>query len=944
MNWRVSNIDGFTLISNSDAHSPANLGREANLFNTELSYPAIKKAIKTGDSKLFQGTFEFYPEEGKYHLDGHRKCNIRLWPKETIDHGGICPVCEKPLTLGVLYRVEELSDRQENEKPDKKIPYYNLIPLTDVLSEIFRVGPKTKRVKKNYVNAIQKLGSEFSILHYLKPEEIDKAGIPLLGEAIVRMRRKRISVFPGYDGEFGKVKIFEEQEREKLLGQKSLFVLPRSNKNKIGGYVYKETQKKDSAKDNIKQSLKKGQNNFNCKRVYGPKKQRQDSIISDLNKEQRIAVHHESGPMLIVAGPGTGKTRTITHRVAYLIEQKQEPPETILAITFTNKAAKEMRIRLELLLGSPHHFPLVTTFHAFCYKILKEQEINKKGFIPKLVIEDNDRRQILLDAIKQVEQDEIHVYKKPNDILELIISAKQRMLSPHDNLDSITDKHETKMISDIYSSYQKLLSIQGFYDYEDLIFKVVRMFENDKQLLKKYREQFRFVFVDEYQDINYGQYRILQELAPSTKNLCAIGDPDQSIYGFRGSDVKFFNRFLVDYPGAKTIKLSRNYRSTKTILEASHQVIKKQRDESFKSRIYSNIDGEKRIDVLELETAKAEAVAVGKIIEQMIGGMGFYSFDFGKTGGHSMISRGFSDFAVLYRTGSQGEIISDVFNNAGIPYQIASREQIFDNKVVSNLISLLKIIDGYGSYCDLERIINWRKPKVGKKTIELFKQWCFKNSFPLKTGLSSAKRFPIKGIDTINQRNFFNFIKDLSNLSKAIKEMNLQKKLLYILENSKIKLEMEGSEVKEIVNNIIDTTKVVGVDTSEFLTNIALQTDTDTYDAQGEKVTLMTMHAAKGLEFPIIFITGCENGYIPFKKPDQRINDINEEKRLFYVAMTRAKKRLYLTWAKKRRIYGKLILREISPFVKDIENRLKKQDKQSLKQRKKVNQVQLKLF
>ena len=328
----------------------------------------------------------------------------------------------------------------------------------------------------------------------------------------------------------------------------------------------------------------------------------------------------------------------------------------------------------------------------------------------------------------------------------------------------------------------------------------------------------------------------------------------------------------------------------------------------------------------------------------MMGGIGFHSIDFGKTNGYSRGSFGFSDFAVLYRTGNQSEIIADVFKNAGIPYQIANREHIFNNKFVSNLISLLKIIDGYGSYFDLERIINCIKPKVSKKTVELFKTWCFRNSFTLKTGMGNARRFPIKGVDGMRQRNFLAFIEDLSNLSKATKEMTLHKKLLYILENSKIIIKIEDSERKDILNNIIGITKTFGNNTSKFLTSVALQTDTDIYDSRAEKVALMTMHAAKGLEFPIIFITGCENGYLPFEKSDKGRNDINEERRLFYVAMTRAKKRLYLTYAKKRRIYGKLVLREISPFVKDIENRLKKQEIQIVEKKKKENQVQLKLF
>ncbi|MCK4468665.1 MAG: DNA helicase, partial [Desulfobacterales bacterium] len=224
MNWRVSSLDNFTLVSNSDAHSPLKLGREANLLNTSLSYSAIKEAIKTGDPKHFLGTFEFYPEEGKYHLDGHRKCSVCLRPEKTIKNKGICPVCGKPLTIGVLYRVEELADRPAGEKPHKTHPYYSIVPLVNILSEILQVGPGSKKVMRNYSAALESLGPEFSILHNLSPKAIDKAGIPLLGEAIKRMRSGEINISPGYDGEFGRVKIFKDQERERLMGQKSLFI------------------------------------------------------------------------------------------------------------------------------------------------------------------------------------------------------------------------------------------------------------------------------------------------------------------------------------------------------------------------------------------------------------------------------------------------------------------------------------------------------------------------------------------------------------------------------------------------------------------------------------------------------------------------------------------------------------------------------------------------
>ncbi|MBW2410666.1 MAG: UvrD-helicase domain-containing protein, partial [Deltaproteobacteria bacterium] len=371
MNWRVSGLDGLTLVSNSDAHSPMNLGREANLFDTELSYAAILSALKTGDGDQFLGTFEFYPEEGKYHLDGHRNCKVSLWPAKTIAHQGQCPECGKALTLGVLYRVEELADREDGQAPEKRPPYYNLIPLADILAQILRVGPKTKKVTTAYNTALEKLGSELNILHSLDPEKIDRAGISLLGEAIRRMRQKEIEVIPGYDGEYGRVKIFSPAEREKINGQKTLFDIPPlesspqktiNDKNKISSpasIVQATPQPSPARLSSVEQQT------FN----FGGDPQ---DILNSLNEQQRHAVETSPGAVMIVAGPGTGKTRTLTHRIAWYILKKKIEPGNILAVTFTHKAADEMRERLKLLLGDGSQLPWVATFHGFCLKLLKD--------------------------------------------------------------------------------------------------------------------------------------------------------------------------------------------------------------------------------------------------------------------------------------------------------------------------------------------------------------------------------------------------------------------------------------------------------------------------------------------------------------------------------------------------------------------------------------------
>ncbi len=480
---------------------------------------------------------------------------------------------------------------------------------------------------------------------------------------------------------------------------------------------------------------------------------------------------------------------------------------------------------------------------------------------------------------------------------------------------------------------------------------MVRLFETDEKFCKKYQKQFQHIFVDEYQDLNQAQYRIIRALAPaknSVKDLCVIGDPDQAIYGFRGSDVKFFNRFISDYPGTGVINLIRNYRSTKTILNASFQVIKNHRQYSSDERTYSQIDGAKTISIMELATDKTEALTIAGIIEQQIGGTGFHSVDTGKLiDANIAMSRSYSDFAVLYRTNEQHRVIEQVFERAGIPIQIASRENELNQKGLREIISLLKAIEGCGGYLDYENVYRIVMPGIGKKTLGSFKDWCYRNQFTLQQGLLKAARFPVPGVKPSRQQMLNDFYRQLSQYKEDISGLPVAAKLLYLEKNTKL-FGMLNSDVKikEAFTRLVEAALNFGADLSGFLAGIALHTDTDIYAQQAEKVSLMTMHAAKGLEFPVVFISGCEENLIPFKRPNRGQADIQEERRLFYVAMTRAKDRLYLTRAKKRRIYGKLEERDLSDFVADIENRLKQDDTPRLKKRKKKGpeQMQLKLF
>jgi uncharacterized protein (TIGR00375 family) len=934
MNWRVSSLDEFTLVSNSDAHSPLNLGREANLFNTELSYAALKSALKTGDPKEFLGTLEFYPEEGKYHIDGHRACNISFWPATTLKHNGLCPVCSKPLTLGVLHRVEELADHNEGRKSPRHAPYYSIIQLADILSEVMQVGPKSKKVIRAYQSALDKLGSEFNILHDLATDAIEQAGIPLLAEAIRRMRQQEISVIPGFDGQYGRIQIFKDQERSALLGQQSLFAF---NENQAPVSVSDDPPFSPKVSPKEPYDSREAELNRTSPQIH----------IHQLNGEQRRAVEHPDGPLLIVAGPGTGKTLTLTMRIAHFILNKGIAPEHILAVTFTRKAAEEMQERLCTILGDGHQLPLTATFHSLCYKILCD--LNPKETFG--IIDDYDRQKLIDEAVKRVRDLGIEVALKPQQLRDRIIAAKQQIRGPEDIAPAQHLSADDRALSEVYHSYQNLLSIQGLYDYEDLIFEVVRLLENDQMICKKYRRQFEHIFVDEYQDLNHGQYRIVRALAPSdaaNQNLCAIGDPDQSIYGFRGSDVRYFTRFVDDYPNTAVIELTRNYRSTETILDASFQIIQDHRLHSGEARTYSMIDGVKTINILELASGKAEARAIARTIGQLVGGSGFHSIDTGQVADANLDSaRSYADFAVLVRTHHQLNIIAEVFLQEGVPFQVASRKNWLERWGLVELISLLSIVEGYGGDLDLKNCLSLFAVGLNKRATDQFKSWCYSKKFSQQKGLDNVSRFPVPGLNRAHQQKLIDFGETLVGIKNEIAGMRIAGKLQHLSRIPQLTAIMGSTrQSREAFGNLLILAEDYDRDMAAFLATASLHSDTDVYLSRAEKVAMMTMHAAKGLEFPVVFIAGCEDDLIPLNHQGGRQADPDEERRLFYVAMTRAMQQLFLTRAKKRSIYGKLLTRRPSPFLADIERRIKKEatpQKKSPKKKEKQQQ-QLKLF
>ena len=904
MNWRVSGLDNVTLVSNSDAHSPLKMGREATVFTSELSYDGVFDAIRTGDPERFGGTLEFYPEEGKYHLDGHRKCQVRLTPPESQALNNRCPVCGKELTLGVFHRVATLSDRPPGGRPEKTHPFSNLVPLTHIFGEIFKVGTNTRTVQRHYRKTVETLGSELNVLWMMPAEAIRSVGIPLLEEAVLRVRDGRLNIAGGFDGVFGTISIFSDDERIQLSGQQQLFVVPAA-----------ETPAPADPKPQTIPAIEPRRTVHRA-----PIK---EIVSTHLNVSQRAAVTHGSGPLIIVAGPGTGKTLTLTHRVAHLINQNSVPPERILSVTFTHKAAEEMNRRLKRLLPAigQAQRPVVSTFHAFCYTIHREREGS-----PFSIIAEEDRISLVsavLSVIKTSDADWKNI--TPGDILKYIIKAKQQLLGPEDDLTDVIGASRQSDFAQVYKRYQALLALQRFLDFEDLIRLLVVRLETDHAFRDRMRTRFSHVLVDEYQDINHGQYRLIRALSPARSNLCVIGDPDQSIYGFRGSSQAYFQIFTKDYPDAAVVTLDRNYRSAAPILSAAYQVVQKQRHGvDRRSACVATKDG-LPVVVMETETERSEAVAIGKTIEQLVGGTGFQAIDFDLVDhGESSGDVGFSDVAVLVRTHQQGMVIEEVLSGAGIPCRLVSRRCLMGDRVIAQVISLLRLVAGRGGLADLERVISVIEPGISPATLRAVSAWCFQHGLTVSSLRYSVRRYPVAGLSQKRQQRLYDFLGVPFRMRQETAGASVVDTIRHIVACSRLKKNLRESAVSSAAfEDLLQTATEHGTDIDAFITEVMLLTDTDQYLRAAEKVSIMTVHAAKGLEFPIVFLAGCDEGILPFIPPGGKETDLDEERRLFFVAATRAREQLYLCRARHRLRHGKR--RDFAPssFLNDIENRLK---------------------
>lgn len=927
MNWRISNLDNLTLISNSDAHSPSKLGREANLFKSDFNYFDMRDAMQKGDGEKFLGTFEFYPEEGKYHADGHRKCEVCFSPAQTQAHDGKCPVCGKALTLGVLHRVEYLSTRPEGHQPERSFPFYRLIPLDDLLSHIYQVGPQSKKVKQAYHELLNRLGSEFNILHFLPIDKVETSGVPLLAEAIGRMRTNQVRFFPGFDGRFGTVQLFDAHERDLLAGQRGLF----------SGFD------KKSFSIEASHGLSREPSLATTRRSGNLQSNRKKTAIIGLNEAQQAAVNHDKGHLMIIAGPGTGKTRTLTHKIAHLIRSGVDVAQ-ILAVTFTKKAATEMEARLHDILGVSHPLPFVGTFHALGYQIV----IRSMSKRPVVIIDERTRKSLVEDVLKLEGISSNVDCINAETLMQWIADAKQQLIPENGPLDGVCPREHRSIFRDCYHRYQQLLGINHAVDFEDLIFIPIQLIENDRRVRDYYAGRFGNIFIDEYQDINAAQYRLVKLISGEKSDICVIGDPDQSIYGFRGSDIGCFQWFKDDNPVTRTICLDRNYRSTQTILDVATQVIRANPETSatgHRRTVFTDVSGERTIQIIETASEKAEAVAIGKKIEAMLGGICFFSLD--KGGIEDADTRealSFADFAVLYRTRGQKKVISSVLEKAGIPCQQIDIPSTLEHPGIKPVLALFKIAKGLGMVSDLSAACDLSRPSISDNILNILKIWSYQNHMDLEKALVQARRLPIPSMGRSRQQRLYEFIGQLMDIRSATDKKTVVETIEWFAAKLNLDEKFKDEHAFETgYRRLLQAAESHPTDPAGFMSEINLSNHTDMFDHGAERVSLMTMHAAKGLEFPVVFIAGCEEGWIPYRSA-RRPSSVEEERRLFYVAMTRAKRHLLLTKAGRRMINGQLKDRRWSSFIEEIESRYKTVFVQQKKTQQMPLQQQLSLF
>lgn len=945
MNWRVSNLDRYTLVSNSDAHSPQKLAREATRFDTELSYDAIFAALQTGDAATFGGTIEFFPEEGKYHLDGHRSCGICWEPETTRSHGGVCPVCGKAVTVGVMHRVATLADRPAGELPPRTHAFTNLIPLPEILGELLGVRPAARRVEQEYLKLLGRLGPELVILQETPVAEIAAAGGSRLAEGIARMRRGEVVADGGYDGEYGVIRLFAggaaaDGPQMGLLDAKEPATAARpaaTSANRAAPPLAAEPEAPPAAQADLFAAVDRTplpESSPVPAEAPSPVASPAAAWLARLNDEQRAAVLCTDTPLVIVAGPGTGKTRTLTVRIAHLVAGGQATPEAILAITFTNKAAEEMAERLAGLLGDEAAQRVtVKTFHAFGAQLLRQWG-EKLDLPANFVIAGAEaRKAIVKSAFPGAGEADV------DQALGAISLAKNRLLTPDDAALAGEVVGEFSLAA-LYRSYAAELRRAQMVDFDDLLLLTVWLLETKPAVLEAVQRRYRWISVDEYQDVNLAQYRLLRLLTSGGANLCVIGDPDQAIYGFRGADRRYFLAFAEDYPGARTLRLRQNYRAPQALLDAAMQVIARNGDREALT-LWSSFAGTVKLDLHAAPTDRAEAEYVVHQVEQWVGGTSYFSLDSGRVAGQESARRSFADFAVLYRLSAQSRLLVEAFDRSGIPYQVIGQTPFFAQKEVRAILACLWLLYNRRARMYDDAVV---AQAVGAPSALADSTWAQVEGGS-HAGDALAATVVTESPTAAQRRRLerlADFLRGLEGAATSATLVDLIQQVDRFLAGAAG--EQAAKRRAELVARLLRQAAPFDRRLGDFLEAAALQSAADDFDPRADRVTLMTIHAAKGLEFPVVFLAGCEEGLLPYLPPG-RDADVEEERRLFYVGMTRAQEKLILLRARNRLLFGQRAENAPSRFLADIEDALKAVHGQAPQSRRRNREEpQLRLF
>ena len=963
MNWQVSALDGYTLVSNSDAHSPQKLGREANLLDCGLSYPALKHAIETGEG--FGGTIEFFPEEGKYHLDGHRNCGVCLTPQEAESLGGLCPVCGKKLTIGVQHRVEELADRPLGQPRPNQKPFESLAPLPEVIAACTGSSETSKKTQARYQAMLQQLGSEFHILLQAGFEDIQRVAGPAVAEGIRRLRLGQVERVPGYDGAFGHVVLLTPAEREALEGQTSLFGAAKAKAPKRG----RPAAPKQSS----------------------PKKEQAPSQpTAQLNPEQRRAAEWTGPAVAVVAGPGTGKTKTLTARILHLLGQGAAPGE-ITAVTFTRRAAGEMEERLAAALGGKSALRglTVATFHAICHDLLgrppllsREESLAlaesvlrdggqdmapgeflrqvsqvKNSAVPlgsslppelyqayqaalarrgamdfggqpdrppplsreealalaEAVLRDGGQDMAPGEFLRQVSQVKNSAVPLGSSLPPELYQAYQAALARRGAMDfggqpdrppplsreealalaeavlrdggqdmapgeflrqvaqvkNSAAPQASPLPPELFQAYQAALARRGAMDFDDLLLRAA-----EQELTPGQRRRFTHLLIDEFQDSNPLQLELICRWSQKGESLFVIGDPDQSIYGFRGADSGCFEKLRQRFPQLETLRLVKNYRSTPQVLGCAMPVIA--HNPGPARDLEPQAPAGPPVRVLQGEDDLHQAAAIAKEIARMTGGMGMA--EAGQDRSRERY-RSFSDVGVLCRTHRQAQLVERCLRRDSIPCQVTGREDLLQRREARGMLAFLQAVRDPADTAALSTCL------------ELV--WdCLPETISAVVDLSRAAGGWDRAFSG-DSRAFLGEFRAVSGFFQAaqgyFQPLQTEKPLALLTRWEGERGPFPGLEQLKNMAVFYPTT-------AAFLDALLLGEEADLRRGDGQNyasgaVQVMTLHAAKGLEFPVVFLPFLDQGSLPLES-EHRPADIGEERRLFYVGITRAQEEL----------------------------------------------------